>query len=46
MATHGARHVRTYVEMMLEYTTVGRAPDITCPTLVCDNETDLVFEPV
>jgi len=42
MATHGARHVRTYIEMMLEYTTVGRAPDITCPTLVCDNETDLV----
>ena len=36
------RHVRTYIELMLEYTTVGWAPDITCPTLVCDNETDLV----
>jgi alpha-beta hydrolase superfamily lysophospholipase len=42
MATHGATTVRQYLKMMQAYTNAGRAERITCPTLVCDNETDLV----
>jgi alpha-beta hydrolase superfamily lysophospholipase len=40
MATHGAKTVRQYLNMMQAYTNAGHAEEITCPTLVCDNETD------
>ena len=42
MATHGATTVRQYLKMMQAYTNAGYAERITCPTLVCDNETDRV----
>jgi pimeloyl-ACP methyl ester carboxylesterase len=42
MATQGARTVQEYVRMALDYTNAGHAPKIACPTLVCDNETDVV----
>lgn len=42
MATHGATTVRQYLKMIQAYTNVGHAEEITCPTLVCDNETDAV----
>jgi pimeloyl-ACP methyl ester carboxylesterase len=42
MATHGAEGVQEYCRMMLDYTNEGRAELIRCPTLVCDNETDIV----
>lgn len=40
MATHGAKTVRQYLNMIQAYTNAGHAEEITCPTLVCDNETD------
>ena len=42
MATHGATTVRQYLKMMQSYTNAGHAEMITCPTLICDNETDRV----
>ena len=42
MATHGTTTVRSYVQAMMDYRLDDLAADITCPTLVCENETDLV----
>jgi pimeloyl-ACP methyl ester carboxylesterase len=42
MTAHGSVTVREYLRSMLEYTNEGRAERIGCPTLVCDNETDLI----
>jgi alpha-beta hydrolase superfamily lysophospholipase len=42
MATHGASTVLQYLKMIRAYTNEGHAEKISCPTLVCDNETDIV----
>lgn len=42
MTTHGVATVRAYCEDMLRYTNADTASQITCPTFVTDNETDLV----
>ena len=42
MTTHGVTTVRAYCEDMLRYTNVDTANQITCPTFVTDNETDVV----
>ncbi len=42
MTTHGVTTVRAYCEDMLRYSNADTAQQITCPTLVTDNETDLV----
>jgi hypothetical protein len=42
MATHGVDSVRAYCGDLRRYNCVEQAPNITCPSFVCDNETDLV----
>ena len=42
MTAHGAATVQDYVRSLLEYTNEHYAERIGCPTLVCDNETDLI----
>ena len=42
MATHGAATVQQYLRLIRSYTNAGHAEKITCPTLVCDNETDAI----
>jgi dienelactone hydrolase len=42
MTTHGLSSVRAYCEDMLRYSNAETAAQITCPTFVTDNETDLV----
>ena len=42
MVTHGMTTPRAYAADMRRYTCVEQAPKVTCPTLVTDNETDLV----
>jgi hypothetical protein len=42
MATHGVTTVRGFLEEMLRYTSADTVGDITCPTYVTDNETDVV----
>lgn len=42
MTTHGVTSVRAYCEEMLRYTNAATAGQITCPTFVTDNETDVV----
>jgi alpha-beta hydrolase superfamily lysophospholipase len=42
MTTHGVSTVRAYCEDMLRYSNAEAADQITCPTFVTDNETDLV----
>jgi hypothetical protein len=42
MVTHGFTSVRRYLGELRRYNCREQAPAITCPTLVTDNETDLV----
>jgi dienelactone hydrolase len=42
MTTHGVTSVRAYCEDMLRYTNVATINQVTCPTFVTDNETDVV----
>ena len=42
MATHGVDSPRAYFGDMRRYNCVEQAPQITCPSYVTDNETDLV----
>jgi hypothetical protein len=42
VTTHGLTSVRAYCEDTLRYTNVGTVTQITCPTFVTDNETDVV----
>jgi pimeloyl-ACP methyl ester carboxylesterase len=42
MTTNGVSTVRAYCEDMLRYTNAETVTRITCPTLVTDNETDVV----
>jgi dienelactone hydrolase len=42
MTTHGVSTVRAYCEDMLRYTNAETVSQITCPTFVTDNETDVV----
>ncbi len=42
MTTHGVTSIRAYCEDMLRYTNVDSVNQITCPTFVTDNETDVV----
>ena len=42
MATHGVSTVRAYCEEMLRYGNAETVTQITCPTYVTDNETDVV----
>jgi hypothetical protein len=40
MATHGARSMREYLQMLSGYTVRDHAGQISCPTLVTGNEAD------
>ncbi len=42
MLTHGMTTPRAYAADMRRYNCIEQAPKVTCPTLVTDNETDLV----
>jgi len=42
MATHGVTTPRAYVSDMRRYNCTEQAPQIACPSLITDNETDLV----
>ncbi len=42
MATHGLTTPRAYAGEMRRYNCIEQAPKVTCPSLVTDNETDLV----
>ncbi|MHB1138338.1 MAG: alpha/beta hydrolase family protein [Microthrixaceae bacterium] len=42
MVTHGVATPRAYCAEMLRYTNAGTVEQITCPSFVADNETDLV----
>jgi esterase/lipase len=42
MTTHGLSTVRAYCEDMLRYSNAETVTQITCPTFVTDNETDVV----
>jgi pimeloyl-ACP methyl ester carboxylesterase len=42
MVTHGVTTPRAYLADMRRYTCVEQAPRVTCPSLITDNETDLV----
>jgi hypothetical protein len=42
MATHGKTTVQSYVQSMLDYRLGDLVGDITCRSLICDNEVDLV----
>ena len=42
MTTHAVSTVRAYCQDMLRYSNADTATQITCPTFVADNETDLV----
>jgi hypothetical protein len=42
MAAHGVDSVQHYVRDLFRYTLEGRAEQIRCRTLVCDNEIDVV----
>ncbi len=42
MATHGITSVRGYIGDLRRYNSDEQAPLITCPSLIADNETDLI----
>lgn len=42
MATHGVTTPRAYLSDMRRYNCIEQAPKVTCPSLVTDNETDVV----
>jgi hypothetical protein len=42
MVTHGVTTPRAYVADMRRYNCIEQAPRITCPSLITDNETDLI----
>jgi hypothetical protein len=42
MTTHGVSTVRDYCSEMTRYTSVATVGEVSCPTFVTDNETDLV----
>jgi hypothetical protein len=42
MVTHGVTTPRAYAADMRRYDCVEQAPLVTCPSLVADNETDVV----
>lgn len=41
MAAHGAKSMREYLQTIKEYTLQGLVRQITCPTLIIDNENDI-----
>jgi len=42
MAAHGAKTVQEYVRVMRDFHNRDAAAGITCPSLICDNEVDVV----